>query len=40
VSAEKKVQLQQLHASLNPFALRRQIDKTLKEINQIREMKT
>jgi hypothetical protein len=39
VSAAKKVQLQQLHARLNPFALRRQIDKTLKEINQIREMK-
>lgn len=39
VSASKKVQLQQLHASLNPFALRRHIDKGLKEIDAIRELK-
>jgi hypothetical protein len=40
VSAEKKVQLQRLHASLNPFALRRQIDRALKEINALREIKS
>jgi hypothetical protein len=38
VTPEKKVQLQQLHASLNPFALRRQIEKSLKEINQLRQL--
>jgi hypothetical protein len=39
VSAEKKAQLRQLHQSLNPFALRRQIDKQLKEIDAIRQLK-
>jgi len=39
VSAEKKAQLQQLHQSLSPFALRRQIDKQLKEIDSIRQLK-
>lgn len=39
VSAPKKAQLQKLHASLNPFALRRQIDKCLKEIDAIRQLK-
>lgn len=38
-SAQKKAQLRQLHQSLNPFALRRQIDKHLKEINLIRQLK-
>jgi hypothetical protein len=38
VSAEKKAQLRQLHQSLNPFALR-QIDKQLKEIDAIRQLK-
>jgi hypothetical protein len=40
VSPAQKIQLRQLHASLNPFSLRRQIDKTLKEINAIREIKS
>lgn len=39
VSAEKKAQLQQLHGRLNPFALRRQIDSQLKEIDSIRQLK-
>ncbi|HLH53912.1 MAG TPA: integrase [Verrucomicrobiae bacterium] len=39
VSDEKKAQLRQLHQSLNPFALRRQIDKQLKEIDSIRQLK-
>lgn len=39
VSAQKKSQLRQLHQSLNPFCLRRQIDKQLKKINEIRELK-
>jgi type I site-specific restriction-modification system R (restriction) subunit len=39
VSAEKKTQLRQMHQSLNPFALRRQIDKQLKEIDSIRQLK-
>jgi len=38
VSAQKKAQLRQLQGSLNPFALRRQIDKQLKEIDSIREL--
>ena len=39
VSAAQKAGLRTLHASLNPFALRRQIDKTLKDINALREIK-
>src|SRR3974390_1305798 len=39
VTTQKKAQLRQLHQSLNPFGLRRQIDKQLKEINAIRELK-
>lgn len=39
VSEQKKAQLRQLHRSLNPFALRRQIDKQLKEIDSIRQLK-
>jgi hypothetical protein len=39
VGAQKKTQLRQLHQSLNPFGLRRQIDKQLKEINAIRQLK-
>ena len=39
VSAEKKKQLRQLHQSLNPFALRRQVDQKLKEIDSIRQLK-
>jgi hypothetical protein len=39
VSAQKKAQLQQLHQSLNPFALRRDIDKQLKKIDSIRQLK-
>ena len=38
VPQEKKARLQELHAKLNPFGLRRQIDKSLKEINQLREL--
>ena len=39
IPRDKKAQLQQLHARLNPFALRRQIDQSLKEINQVRQLK-
>jgi hypothetical protein len=39
VSAEKKAQLRQLHRDLNPFGLRRQIDKELKQIDSIRQLK-
>ncbi len=39
VSAEKKAHLRQLHEELNPFALRRQIDRQLREIDAIRELK-
>lgn len=39
VSAQKKMELQQLQAALNPFALRRQIDQALKEIDRHRELK-
>jgi hypothetical protein len=38
VSAEKKAQLRRLHASLNPFALKREVDLRLKEINQVRQL--
>jgi hypothetical protein len=38
VGQEKKARLQERHACLNPFGLRRQIDKSLKEINQMREL--
>ena len=40
VLAQKKAQLRQLHQSLNPFALRRQIDQKLKEIDSIRQLST
>ena len=39
VSAQKKAHLRELRGRLNPFALRRQIDKSLKEIDAIRELK-
>jgi len=39
VSQEKKIQLQQFQRELNPFALRRQIDQSLKEIDSIRLLK-
>lgn len=38
-STEKKRELQQLQGRLNPFALRRQIDAALKEIDRHRELK-
>ncbi len=39
VSGEKKAQLRQLQAALNPFALRRQVDQRLKEIDAIRKLR-
>lgn len=38
VSCEKKSQLRTLQAQLNPFALRREIDRCLKRIDQTREL--
>jgi hypothetical protein len=38
VSSEKKRQLRMLQAQLNPFALRRQVDQSLKQIDQIRQL--
>jgi len=32
------VQLKQLHAQLNPFGLRREIERRLKEMNAIRQV--
>jgi hypothetical protein len=37
-SAEKKAQLRALRAELNPFALRREVDRRLKEIDQQRQL--
>jgi hypothetical protein len=39
VGAQKKLQLRALQAQLNPFALRREVDRCLKQINQERELK-
>jgi hypothetical protein len=39
VSAQKKMELQEMQAGLNPFTLRRQIDQALKEIDRHREQK-
>lgn len=40
VTGDKKAQLRALHASLNPFDLRRQVDKTLKEIDKMRRVES
>jgi hypothetical protein len=39
VGCEKKAQLRALQAQLNPFALRREVDRCLKQIDQTRELK-
>jgi hypothetical protein len=39
VCGEKKRQLRALQAQLNPFALRREVDRCLKQIDQARELK-
>lgn len=39
VTPEKKAQLQRQHAGLNPFVLRRQIERELKAIEQARQIK-
>jgi hypothetical protein len=39
VCREKKRQLRALQARLNPFALRREVDRCLKQIDQVRELK-
>ena len=39
VCGEKKRQLRALQAQLNPFALRREVDRGLKQIDQARELK-
>jgi hypothetical protein len=39
VCGEKKRQLRALQAQLNPFALRREVDRRLKQIDQARELK-
>lgn len=39
VNREKKSQLRALRSQLNPFALRREVDRCLKQIDQIRELK-
>ena len=38
VSPHKKAQLRALRTELNPFALRREVDRRLKEIDQQREL--
>lgn len=38
VAEEKKAELRALRQSLNPFALRREVDRRLKEIDQVRQL--
>jgi hypothetical protein len=39
VGDKKKAQLRALRQTLNPFALRRQVDRQLKEIDQLRQLR-
>jgi hypothetical protein len=39
IPAQKKEELERLKTALNPFQLRRQIDKALKEIDRLREIR-
>lgn len=39
VAQEKKAELRALRQTLNPFALRRDVDRRLKEINQQRQLR-
>jgi len=40
VGEKKKAELRALRQSLNPFALRRQVDRQLKEIDQQRQLRS